>query len=104
MTNDVDDQIGVSHGISTFGNLNCPEDYRHFGIVNPDAPNGGEFSTWGSRTFGTFNPFVVNGKPEGSSTIAIESLMIQSHEWQKTVHGLLAEKIALPKADRQWTE
>ncbi len=30
-----------SHGISTFGELKYPPDFKHFDYVNPDAPKGG---------------------------------------------------------------
>ena len=33
--------VTVSHGISTFGNLKYPADFKHLAYVNPDAPKGG---------------------------------------------------------------
>ena len=30
-----------SHGLSTFGDLAEPADFKHFGYVNPAAPKGG---------------------------------------------------------------
>jgi ABC-type oligopeptide transport system substrate-binding subunit len=32
------------HGISTFGDLKHPADFKHFDYVNPNAPKGGIFS------------------------------------------------------------
>ena len=32
-----------AHGISAFGDLKYPADFRHFDYVNLDAPKGGTF-------------------------------------------------------------
>ena len=34
-----------SHGLSVFGDLKYPVDFKHFDYVNPNAPKGGIFST-----------------------------------------------------------
>ena len=34
-----------THGMSVFGDLKYPADFKHFDYVNPDAPKGGLFST-----------------------------------------------------------
>ena len=40
------------HGMSAFGDLKYPADFKHFSYVNPDAPKGGLFSQIGpSRQF-----------------------------------------------------
>ena len=38
-----DDEI-QSHGLSAFGDLALPADFKHFDYVNPDAPKGGLLS------------------------------------------------------------
>src|SRR5581483_11102995 len=56
-----------SHGMSAFGDLKYPADFKHFGYVNPDAPKGGIFSTIPSLrvnntsfyTFNSLNSFVL---------------------------------------------
>ena len=58
-----------THGLSTFGELGLPADFKHFGYVNPDAPKGGSLiiqikNTSGNEnfdTFDTFNIFVFKG-------------------------------------------
>ena len=32
------------HGMSAFGDLKYPADFKHFDYVNPNAPKGGMFS------------------------------------------------------------
>ncbi len=52
------------HGISIFGDLKYPADFKHFDYVNPDAPKGGKASQIGSAGLTTFDSF--NGyHPEG---------------------------------------
>ena len=45
-----EDKIIKSHGYSFFGDLKYSADFQNLDYVNPDAPKGGEMSTWG---FGT---------------------------------------------------
>jgi hypothetical protein len=35
------------HGLSVFGDLKYPADFKHFDYVNPDAPKGGKVSQIG---------------------------------------------------------
>src|SRR5215471_18045411 len=48
------------HGISAFGDLKYPPDFKHFDYVNPDAPKGGVFSHVGRRGYSTrtFSPSI----------------------------------------------
>ncbi len=58
-----------SHGMSAFGDLKYPADFKHFDYVNPDAPKGGIFSQMSSTrqfnqnflTYNSFNPFILKG-------------------------------------------
>ena len=52
------------HGLSAFGDLKYPADFKHFDYVNPDAPKGGRLSTIGTAgrtTFDSFNNFILKG-------------------------------------------
>ena len=40
------------HGMSAFGDLKYPADFKHFDYVNPNAPKGGFFSQIGSTRNG----------------------------------------------------
>ena len=53
-----------SHGMSAFGDLKYPPDFKHFDYVNPNAPKGGSFSYLGgvrqyNQNFLTFNSLNV---------------------------------------------
>ena len=58
-------EVLVGHGISTFGDLKYPADFRHLDYVNPDAPKGGEISIWGFGGFDSMNPYSVKGRAAG---------------------------------------
>src|SRR5205814_7464329 len=57
------------HGISAFGDLKYPADFKHFDYVNPHAPKGGVFSHIGPSaafnqnltTFNSLNSFILRG-------------------------------------------
>ena len=55
---------GAEHGLSAFGELKYPADFKHFEWVNPDAPKGGRLATIGPAartTFDSFNNFILKG-------------------------------------------
>lgn len=96
-----DDDITISHGLSQFGELKYGPDYPHFDYVNPNAPRGGEYSTWAFGTFDSMNPYITKGSAAGSSSIFVESLMAGNADEPDSLYGLLAESIEYP-ADRSW--
>jgi microcin C transport system substrate-binding protein len=63
------DKIITSHGISSFGELKYPADFPHFDYVNPDAPKGGEFTTWGFGTFDSLTPYILKGNAGSLATV-----------------------------------
>jgi microcin C transport system substrate-binding protein len=96
-----DEGITVSHGLSTFGDLKYPADFAHFDYVNPDAPKGGEFSTWAFGSFDSLSPYILPGRPAIGASIFFDSLMIGSSDEPDAMYGLLAESVEYP-ADRSW--
>ena len=57
------------HGMSAFGDLKYPADFKHFDYVDPNAPKGGVFSHIGPTrafnqnflTFNSLNSFILKG-------------------------------------------
>jgi len=96
-----DEDITVSHGLSQFGDLKYGPDYPYFDYVNPNAPKGGEYSTWAFGTFDSMNPYITKGSAAGSASIFVESLMAGNADEPDSVYGLIAESIEYP-ADRAW--
>lgn len=95
------EKIIKSHGISTFGDLKYSPDFKHFDYVNPNAPKGGEFSTWGFGTFDSMTPYILKGQAAALSNIFFESLMSGSADEPDSMYGLLAETIEYPES-RAW--
>ena len=50
-----------SHGLSIFGDLKYPADFKHFEYANPDAPKGGRLRPSAGFAFDSFNPFILKG-------------------------------------------
>src|SRR5690242_11339921 len=63
------DAAAQHHGISGFGDLGYPPDFKNFGYVNPNAPKGGRYSEVASArgyngsflTFNSLNGYILKG-------------------------------------------
>ena len=91
----------ISHGISTFGELNLPADFPHLPYVNPDAPVGGEISEWGFGGFDSMNPYSVKGRAAALSSAPYESILSGTSDEIGAVYCLLCSTLEYPK-DRSW--
>lgn len=96
-----EERIIRAHGISTFGELKYPEGFAHFDYVNPDAPKGGTFSTWGFGTFDSLTPFILRGNAAAMSSIFFDTLMTGSLDEPDAMYGLVAHTIEYPES-REW--
>ncbi len=89
------------HGISAFGELKYPRDFKHFDYVNPNAPKGGRFNHVGSGgrlTFDSFNPFILKGDPaQGLGELVFESLMVRAVDEPDAMYGLIAASADIAK-------
>ena len=68
-------EIIKSHGISTFGDLKYPADFKHLDYVNPDAPKGGEMSIWAFGSFDSMHPYTTKGRGGAGSSGLFESIL-----------------------------
>ena len=91
----------VSHGISTFGDLKLPADFPHLPYVNPTAPKGGELSQWAGGTFDSLNPFSAKGLAATGSNIMLESILTGTADEIGASYCLLCTTLEYP-ADRSW--
>jgi microcin C transport system substrate-binding protein len=91
------------HGLSTFGELGLPADFRHFAYVNPAAAKGGNLviqlkSGGGNQSFDTFNTlnsFVDKGDGVGGTELIFDSLVTSHADEPLTAYGLLARSILI---------
>jgi microcin C transport system substrate-binding protein len=86
------------HGLSLFGDLKYPADFKRFDYVNPQAPKGGAVRRLGVGTFDNFNPVVMGLK--GLIALGIEgvfeSLFVPAMDEVSTEYGLLADAASHP--------
>jgi microcin C transport system substrate-binding protein len=89
-----------SHGLSAFGDLKYPADFKHFDYVNPDAPKGGRIVTLGTAgltTFDSLNGFILKGDAAQKIDLLFDSLMISAADEPDAVYGLVAKSADLAK-------
>lgn len=82
------------HGLSVFGELKYPADFKHFDYVNPDAPKGGKASqigTAGLTTFDSFNMLILKGDAAQGMELVFDTLMARANDEPDAVYGLVAE-------------
>lgn len=90
-----------SHGMSIFGDLKYPADFKHFDYVNPQAPKGGEIalqvgSVGGNQTFQTFdtlNMFSQKGNGAAGMGLIFDTLMAGSSDESDSLYGLVAKSV-----------
>ena len=93
-----------THGLSAFGELKYPPDFKHFEWVNPDAPKGGRLSTIGTvarTSFDSFNNYILKGDAAQGLPYLFYSLMVRAHDEPDAVYGLVARS-AQVASDRSW--
>lgn len=92
-----------THGISGFGDLKYPADFRHFDYVEPNAPKGGAFSQIGpSRqynqnflTFNSLNSFILKGDAALGMELTFTTLMASAEDEPDAMYGLAAHKVRI---------
>ncbi|WP_376702066.1 extracellular solute-binding protein [Mesorhizobium sp. ISC25] len=91
------------HGLSAFGDLKYPADFKHFDYVNPDAPTGGTFNfsppNWGYNqnplTFNTLNSFTPKGDAPPRMEMCFDALMVRALDEPDAVYGQLADGVTI---------
>jgi microcin C transport system substrate-binding protein len=91
------------HGISAFGDLKYPADFKHFDYVNPTAPKGGVFSyvaptkifNQGMLTFNTLNSFILKGDAAQGLEFTFASLMARAYDEPDAMYGLAARAVQI---------
>lgn len=81
-------------GLSAFGDLKYPPDFKHFDYVNPDAPKGGRLATRGTAAidaFDSFNGYILRGNAAQNIGLLFDSLMVRANDEPDAVYGLVAK-------------
>ena len=91
------------HGISAFGDLQYPPDFRNFDYVDPQAPKGGTFSQIGPSiifnqnflTFNSLNSFILRGDAAQGMELTFASLMTRAIDEPDALYGLAARAVRI---------
>lgn len=91
------------HGLSTFGDLALPADFKHFPYVNPNAPKGGVLriqikNTSGNQNFETFDTLhIYSFKGDGAAgmDMTFDTLMAGSGDEPNSMYGLVAKSVRI---------
>ena len=91
------DAVQTGYGLSAFGDLKYPRDFKHFDYVNPDAPKGGSLRTTSvlaSQTFDSLNSYILKGDPADGMAdpfnLVFDSLMVRAYDEPDSVYALVA--------------
>ncbi len=89
------EQKNWRHGLSLFGELRYPADFKHFDYVNPTAPKAGAVRQVAIGTFDNFNAVVagVKGALVADIGLIYDRLTVPSLDEPSSAYGLLAEAI-----------
>lgn len=89
-----------THGLSMYGDLKYPPDFKHFDYVNPNAPKGGLLRLSDIGTFDSLNPFILKGV-SADTTQTFDTLLTPAADEPFSEYGLVAESVEVPP-DRSW--
>src|SRR5438034_8588676 len=90
-------------GLSAFGDLKYPADFKHFDYVNPNAPKGGIFShvapgqifNQNILTFNSLNSFILKGDGAQGMELTFTSLMARAEDEPDGFYGLAARAVQI---------
>ena len=99
------------HGMSAFGDLALPADFKHFPYVDPDAPKGGLYSeTVSSRgfngsflTFDSLNGYILKGDGAFGMDLTFATLMARSGNEPDAMYGLAARGVRISDDELTYT-
>ena len=89
------------HGLSIFGDLRYPADFRQLDYVNPKAAKGGAFShvaptrifNQNLLTFNSLNSFILKGDAAQGMELTFASLMARAYDEPDAMYGLAARAV-----------
>jgi microcin C transport system substrate-binding protein len=93
------------HGMSGFGELKYPPDFKHLEYVNPNAPKGGVFSNVGSvrwynqnfNTFNSMNSYIFRGDAPLGMETTFATLLMRAYDEVDALYGQAARAVSISK-------
>jgi microcin C transport system substrate-binding protein len=89
------DPPAPTHGLSLYGTLKYPPDFKHFDYVNPNAPKGGHVKYEAIGTFDTLNPFTLKGVAAAGVGTVFDTLLASAADDPVAAYGLVAESVVV---------
>ncbi|HLH88798.1 MAG TPA: extracellular solute-binding protein [Xanthobacteraceae bacterium] len=91
------------HGISAFGDLKYPVDFKRFDYVDPNAPKGGMFSQIGPvrqynqnfLTFNSLNSYILKGDAAQGIEMTFATLMARAIDEPDAMYGYAARGVRI---------
>jgi microcin C transport system substrate-binding protein len=92
------EQPSRRHGLSLFGDLKYPANFKQFDYVNANAPKGGTVRELAIGTFDNFNEVVayVKGNLAAGIGLIYDTLLISAQDEVTSGYGLLAGAVTYP--------
>jgi microcin C transport system substrate-binding protein len=90
-----------THGLSIFGDLKYPADFKNVEYADVSAPKGGLFSQIGPTraynqsflTYNTLNVFILNGDGAQGMEWTFATLMARAYDEPDAIYGLAAQSV-----------
>jgi microcin C transport system substrate-binding protein len=90
-----------THGLSVFGDLKYPPDFRHVDYADPNAPKGGMLSHVGSTraynqsflTFNSLNSYILKGDGAQGMEWTFAALMASALDESDAIYGAVARAV-----------
>ncbi len=90
----------MHHGLSRYGHLKYPQDFKSFDYVNSEAPKGGDLKVAVLGNFDTLSR-TINGTPPDGIELTFDTLLVKSADEPFSMYGLIAESIEVAP-DHSW--
>ncbi len=92
-----------THGISSFGDLKYPADFKQLDYVNVEAPKGGLYSevvtsrgfNGSFLTFNSLNAYILKGEGAFGMDLTFASLMVRAQDEPDAMYGLVARAVRI---------
>ncbi|MBR0756158.1 ABC transporter substrate-binding protein [Bradyrhizobium jicamae] len=98
------------HGMSVFGDLKYPADFKNFEYVNLSAPKGGTFSSLPTVrtnnqsyfTFNSLNAFILKGEGAQGMDLTFATLMARAADEPDAMYGFAAKSVRISPDKREY--
>ncbi|MGI9393604.1 MAG: extracellular solute-binding protein, partial [Boseongicola sp.] len=93
--------VTITHAYSNFGDPKYGPDFTHLDYVNPNAPKGGEISTWAQGNFDSFNNYTRKGVSGAGLALMSENILTGTADDPYGTYCLLCNTMEYPES-RDW--